>query len=402
MPRKGTKSTKKSLRPFLPFVILCAFLFTSAADVKASSLFGKVIEVNSGDVITIFNLNRPVRVKLMGVDAPEMNQAFGDVAKNHLSDLVFEKSVLVEYAGISADGSLTGRVLLNDADIGAQMIRDGAAWFDQSNGNRLSPTNQEIYQQSEQAARSEKRGLWQDQNAVAPWEFVKAEATRRNSAASLKEVVPDTKPKRSGPVPELNNLTLMNVGRNAAAAQPSMSETNLDWARSTVRKNWSVLQPPGEDFSINIPEGGDRRNMAVPVGGETVDVNMYMVRDGWAVYSLLWFKGPSLGESDDLASNSLLKDFLKGAAEGYKRGSGEADFKCEPRSKKIPAPAGYSAVEFDLTACTIPSRMRMYTKVVDNERQVYIATAAYSEEETENATRFLKSFTVGSAKTRAR
>ena len=68
---------------------------------QAASLYGKVIEVNSGDVITIFNLNRPVRVKLLGVDAPEMDQAFGDVAKKHLSDLVFDKAVLVHYSGIS-------------------------------------------------------------------------------------------------------------------------------------------------------------------------------------------------------------------------------------------------------------------------------------------------------------
>ena len=74
------------------FCAFCAFsvLFCvrSCCTVNAASLFGKVIEVNSGDVITIFNLNRPVRVKLLGVDAPEMDQAFGDVAKKHLSDLV--------------------------------------------------------------------------------------------------------------------------------------------------------------------------------------------------------------------------------------------------------------------------------------------------------------------------
>src|SRR5215203_6082462 len=104
-----------------------------SADVKAASLFGRVIEINSGDVITVFNLNRPVRVKLLGVDAPEMRQEFGEVAKKHLSDLVLDKSVLVEYAGISADGSLAGRVLLNATDIGAQMIRDGAAWVDPNN-----------------------------------------------------------------------------------------------------------------------------------------------------------------------------------------------------------------------------------------------------------------------------
>src|ERR671920_418214 len=102
---------------YLLFVLV---LLLNVVNVEAASLFGKVIEVNSGDVLTISNLNRPVRVKLLGVDAPEMNQTFGDVAKKHLTDLVLDKSVLVEYSGIAADSSLTGRVLLNDADIGAQ------------------------------------------------------------------------------------------------------------------------------------------------------------------------------------------------------------------------------------------------------------------------------------------
>ena len=68
MPQKRTKKLPGLV---VPFVILCAFFCLPAAAVKAASLFGKVIEVNSGDVITISNLNRPVRVRLLGVDAPE-------------------------------------------------------------------------------------------------------------------------------------------------------------------------------------------------------------------------------------------------------------------------------------------------------------------------------------------
>ena len=304
MPRKGTRDTKNLLRPFVPLVVLCAFLCSSAVLVNASSLFGKVIEVNSGDVITIYNLNRPVRVKLMGIDAPEMNQAFGDLAKKHLSDLVFEKSVLVEYAGIGSDRSLTGRVLLNDADIGAQMIRDGAAWFDPGNGNRLSTTDREVYQQSEQAARNEKRGLWQQENPVAPWEFVKAEAMRRNQAASLRETVSGVTPKRNGPAPELNNLTLMAGRMNAG---PAPSDGYSAWARSATRKNWSRFQPAGEDFSVEIPEGGERASTPYPIGDQMVDIKSYAIRDGWAVYSLAWFRAPVLAKRTTFCSRQFPK-----------------------------------------------------------------------------------------------
>lgn len=374
----------------MPFVFLCAFLCTPA--VNASSLFGKVIEVNSGDVITIFNLNRPVRVKLMGVDAPEMNQAFGDVAKKHLSDLVFEKSVLVEYAGIAADSSLTGRVLLNDADIGAQMIRDGAAWFEPNTGNRLNPTNRDVYQQSEQAARSEKRGLWQQENPVAPWEFVKAEAMRRSPAASVKEIVPDAKPRRSGPTPELNNLTLMMAGMNTAPAQPAISEPTGAWARSSARRNWTRLQPPDENFSVDVPEDGERLTTSVPSTDEVIAVNTYMARDGWAVYSLSWFKSATYGETDQHALKGYLKGLLKGAAEGYQRGSGST-FNCEPRSQKNISELGYTGIEYDLSSCPIRMGVRMYTRVVNNQRQLYLASVAYGEDD-ENVTRFLRSFTI--------
>ena len=35
----------------------------------------------------------------------------------------------------------------------------------------LSATDREVYQQSEEAARGERRGLWQEENPVAPWEL---------------------------------------------------------------------------------------------------------------------------------------------------------------------------------------------------------------------------------------
>src|SRR6185369_17064486 len=161
MSQRGTKIFSRC------FVFLCGFVFfLPSASVRGASLFVKVIEVNSGDVITISNLNRPVRVRLLAVDAPEMDQAFGDVARKHLSDLVYDKPVLVEYAGIAGDHSLNGRVLLEGADVGAQMIRDGAAWVDPSTQHRLSETDREVYEQSEQAARGERRGLWQQANPV--------------------------------------------------------------------------------------------------------------------------------------------------------------------------------------------------------------------------------------------
>lgn len=251
------------MKPYLVrvFVFALTALFFQAAEVKASSLFGRVVEINDADVITVFNLNRRVRVKLLCVHAPEASHAFGEVAKKHLSDLVFDKSVLVEYSGIAADSSLVGRVLLNDADIGAQMIRDGAAWFDPQNESRLSEADRKVYQQSEHAARAERRGLWQSENTVVPREFVKTETSGIDPVASLNSILPASKDKAGRPIPELTN--------------------------------------------------------------------------------------------------------------------------------------GYTGSEFDLTSCTIPGKVRAFTRLAGDQRQMYIGVVFYKEEDP-NVARFLRSFTVGS------
>jgi micrococcal nuclease len=381
-------------------VLLCGFIsflwLCEPHMVKAASLFGKVIEVNSGDVLTISNLNRPVRVKLLGVDAPEMNQAFGDVAKKHLADLVLDKSVLVEYSGIAADSSLTGRVLLNNADIGAQMIRDGAAWFD-TNTNRLSATDRDVYQQSEQAARNERRGLWQQENPIAPWEFVKAGALRRNSVAKSDSPAATATPKR--PVQELTNLTLM-AARTPSAPQPSTpSVTNSNTMPAGTRPpsgNWRWLRPAGANFSAFVPEDG--KESAIPVPGDGMEENIYMGRDGWSVYAIMWVTGPTYGETDKDAISVTLKDFLKGVGQGFQSRSESVgrpqSFLCELQNETNISQSGYTGSDFDLSTCTIPARARAFTRVVDDHRQMYLAVTFYMQED-ENVSRFIKSFTIG-------
>lgn len=378
------------MKRYILLLAICLIPF----DVQAASLFGKVIEVNSGDVLTISNLNRPVRVKLLGVDAPEMNQAFGDVAKKHLADLVLDKSVLVEYSGIAADSSLTGRVLLNNADIGAQMIRDGAAWFD-TNTHRLSVTDRDVYQQSEQAARNERRGLWQTENPIAPWEFVKAEALRMTPVASSTSIKPEAKapPKRA--VSELNNLTLMTARIAAAPPPPSVAGPDMALpAAGPTRGNWRLLRPAGANFSVLVPENGKQSDAPVPEG----ESHIYVGRDGWSVYAVSWVTAPSMGETDKDAITGTLEVFLKAVGQGFQIGAESVgspkSFLCELQNEKNVSQGGYTGSEYDLNSCTVPARARVFTRMVDDLRQMYIAVVFYMEED-ENVTRFIKSFSAG-------
>ena len=402
MPQRSTESTSRFLRQFVRFVLLCGFvcLQCELSAVRASSLFGRVIEVNSGDVITVFNLNRPVRVKLLGVDAPEMDQAFGDVAKKHLSDLVYDKSVLVEYSGISADGSLAGRVLLNSTDIGAQMIRDGAAWFDPGNLSRLSQTDREVYQQSEQAARSERRGLWQSENPTAPWEFVKTGSVRSTPVASLDATVPAKEVRSNGYVPELTSLSLIASRIAPAAPQPAMRSLKSSDFEGVIapaeRGNWRLLRPARENFSVLVPEEGEVKKIPVPAGDRVITSHAYNGRDGWSIFGVAWLAGPTYGETDINAIKNSLSGYLKGFGNKYEaeKDPAQPNFSCELENEKDISTSGYTGLEFDLKSCTIPAKVRVFTRVVDDERQMYLGAVFYLEEDT-NVARFINSFTIG-------
>jgi len=392
MPQGSSRTVRCYLTQCL---LLCGFVCLLGTNVEAASLYGKVIEVDSGDVITIFNLNRPVRVKLLGVDAPELNQEFGDVAQKHLSDLILEKSVLVEYWGIAADRSLTGRVLLNGTDVGAQMIRDGVAWFDQNNQNRLSVGDREIYQQSELVARNERRGLWQQENPTAPWEFVKAEARKPYPVVSLNAGADSTKARRSGSDTELTNLTLMTAGVNAPARRySSRSEIQAAWESLTAsNKNLHELRPAGQNFSVLVPEEGRHISLPIPYGDEMVDVNMHIARDGANVYSVYWLTGPSFGETDKMAMEEMVLKVIKSFHQKYEVGD-RSQFFCGKQREHDVSMNGYSGRDFDLSTCSLPTRARAFTKVIDNKRELYVGIVFYGDDDA-NVSRFIKSFTAG-------
>ena len=78
----------------LVFIILLFFSLLSFAE----ELIGKVIKVSDGDTITVLDSNNQKhKIRLKGIDAPESQQAFGDISTQSLSELVYDKEVLVTW-----------------------------------------------------------------------------------------------------------------------------------------------------------------------------------------------------------------------------------------------------------------------------------------------------------------
>lgn len=373
--------------------IVCSLLLAATIllgvrhDVRAASLFGKVIEVNDGDIITIFNLNRPVKVRLLGVDAPEPGQPFADVARQHLKDLVLDKLVTVEYSGLAANGSIVGRVTIENVDICAQMIRDGAAWFDVHNNTRLTDMERQIYAQSEVAARSEKRGLWQSGDAISPWEFVNAKKARLAVAATTTSASLPKRPAR--PSGQLSSESLL--GSSLSRTSSPNSPAHL---ANPVAREWRQFQPAGANFSVILPSEGFQGSETILFRDKPIDFHTHIARDGWTMYAVMWATGPYLGETDELATTVALAGILKGLGRGYDSVGDGHKFKCDPKSQRSVSANGYSGQEYDLTGCTTPGYARVYTKVSGDDRQLIIGVTFFMQPDP-NTQRFLKSFKLG-------
>jgi endonuclease YncB( thermonuclease family) len=144
------------------------------ASEQSGVIQGKVVDLGWGDALTVLDAqSKQHRVRLLGIDAPEKEQAFGPAARQKLSALVFGKAVSIKYSKVDRSGRPLGKVMLGAMDINLEMLKAGLAWY-YSNDRDLPESDRPLYANAEREAQSAKRGLWQDESPMPPWEFRQA------------------------------------------------------------------------------------------------------------------------------------------------------------------------------------------------------------------------------------
>lgn len=69
---------------------LVAILLVIPALAAAETLNGRVVGITDGDTLTLLaSGNLQVRIRLEGIDAPELGQPFGNASKQNLSQLAY-------------------------------------------------------------------------------------------------------------------------------------------------------------------------------------------------------------------------------------------------------------------------------------------------------------------------
>jgi micrococcal nuclease len=160
------------MRHLVAILVAVATLQAHAADVQTIS--ARVVGVHDGDTLTaLTDDKRQLKVRLQGIDAPELGQPFGQASKRALSDLVFGKQVTLHTTGTDRYKRTLAQVTVGDIEVEAQMIVTGHAWH----YSRYDHTA--ALEAAERNARAANRGLWADEAPTPPWEWRATEKQRR-------------------------------------------------------------------------------------------------------------------------------------------------------------------------------------------------------------------------------
>lgn len=157
-------------RFFSLVVMLLGFLVCNAN--ATNVLQGLVVGVSDGDSLTLLDAEkRQHKIRLQGIDAPEMKQAYGQKSKESLSKLVFNKTIKVHWSKKDRFGRTVGQVMLADIDICLEQVRRGMAWHFKNYQDEQSDKDRNLYDRAEVQAREQRLGLWQYATPTEPWEF---------------------------------------------------------------------------------------------------------------------------------------------------------------------------------------------------------------------------------------
>ncbi|MBL1875120.1 nuclease, partial [Klebsiella pneumoniae] len=99
----------------------------------------KVVRAIDGDTVQVYDGATNTRVRLYGIDAPESKQAFGQKAKQAMTQMAANKVVVIEDHGQDVYGRMLGTLYLNNQDLNAVMVAEGMAWAYRYQGRLTVP-----------------------------------------------------------------------------------------------------------------------------------------------------------------------------------------------------------------------------------------------------------------------
>jgi endonuclease YncB( thermonuclease family) len=135
-----------------------------------AALSGNVLRVLDGDTLTVRLDGKETRIRVYGVDAPEMKQEYGKEAQEFVENMILTEMVQIEPVDTDRYGRTVAIVHLRDGDtLESRLLAAGMAWLYPQYCKRPECA---VWKETEKQAKAAGKGLWSGK-AEAPWEWRK-------------------------------------------------------------------------------------------------------------------------------------------------------------------------------------------------------------------------------------
>ena len=152
-----------------------------AADPVPRDFSGWIITVLDGDTVRILDAgNRIVVLRIQSINAPELDQAYGNASRSHLSSLLSGKEVSVKVGKRDGTEQVIGQIWVRPADCmdcehsvdaGLAQVKGGMAWWTRKFAKEQKKKDRVRYEAAHGEAQEARLGLWADPEPVPPWDW---------------------------------------------------------------------------------------------------------------------------------------------------------------------------------------------------------------------------------------
>ncbi len=148
------------MRVRMRFIVPFAALTASVVFAASSMTSGTCVEVVDGDTIVVEIEGQREVFDLAEIDAPELDQVFGEQSRQFLADLVLDKNLDLIVGETGAGDSRVARIRVGTTQVSREMLAAGMAWAGDSSSEEMILVGM--------MARGDQLGLWHDENPIPP------------------------------------------------------------------------------------------------------------------------------------------------------------------------------------------------------------------------------------------
>lgn len=158
-------------------IVLLSLVIASGLALAGDPYTATVAAVHDGDTVTVVrSTGEPVKIRLNGIDAPELKQPGGTHSRDVLSTQILGKSATIYPVKIDIYRRTVAKIVVDGRDVCLSQILSGNAWYFFRYRYNVARADRPLYAAAEATARAAQTGLWSNDKPEQPWTFRKRKA----------------------------------------------------------------------------------------------------------------------------------------------------------------------------------------------------------------------------------